>query len=164
MPAISSLRASVDAAAAEVVIRAANDILAGKVLADALRILVVTQFPAADRIGNFFRKGAAVAGSPGAQLDARIVGADTAQWIVKARASAFANTELDATLRSHNISELYVLGVFAEGCVGATVVDATRRGYQVHVIADAVASRAAWKRRFALWAMKRAGAHVHWRS
>jgi nicotinamidase-related amidase len=53
-----------------------------------------------------------------------------------------------------------VLGVFAEGCVRSTVVEAVKRGYTVHVIANAVASNAAWKKRFALWAMKRAGADI----
>ena len=62
--------------------------------------------------------------------------------------------------RSHGIQDIYVLGVFAEGCVRSTAVDAVKHGYTVHVIADAVASNAAWKKAFALWAMARAGAQI----
>ena len=51
-------------------------------------------------------------------------------------------------------------GLFAEGCVRSTVVEAIKLGYTVHVIANAVATNAAWKKRFALWAMKRAGAKI----
>jgi nicotinamidase-related amidase len=56
-------------------------------------------------------------------------------------------------LRTNGVKDLYVLGVFAEGCVRSTAVDAVKRGYTVHVVADAVAGNAAWKKAFALWAM-----------
>ena len=145
---------------ASAVISTANAILAKEVLPQALPILIVNQFPATDRIANFFRKGAAVAGSPGANLDRRILNVGQVKVIRKARASAFTNPELDQWLRSEGITDLYVMGVFAEGCVRSTVLDAKRRGYSVHVIAPAVASNASWKKRFALWAMRRAGANI----
>lgn len=63
-------------------------------------------------------------------------------------------------MRAENITDLYVMGVFAEGCVRATVIDARHRGYAVHVLANAVASNASWKKRFGLWAMNRAGAVI----
>ena len=63
-------------------------------------------------------------------------------------------------LRAHGVQDVYVLGVFAEGCVRSTVVDVVKRGYTVHAIADAVASNAAWKKAFALWAMDRAEAEI----
>jgi len=53
-----------------------------------------------------------------------------------------------------------VLGVFAEGCVRSTVLDALKRGFGVVVSDRGVATNAAWKKRFALWAMSRAGAAV----
>jgi nicotinamidase-related amidase len=56
------------------------------------------------------------------------------------------------------VEKLYVSGVFAEGCVRSTLVDAIERGYVVNVIADAVASNASWKRRVAPWSMRRSGA------
>ena len=142
------------------VVDTANAILSKKVLARALPILIVNQFPAADRIANFFRHGAAVAGTPGAGLDPRILDGGSVKVLVKASPSAFTNPELDRLLRAEEITDLYVMGVFAEGCIRSTVLDARRRGYGVHVIANAVATNAPWKKRFALWAMKRAGADI----
>jgi nicotinamidase-related amidase len=153
-------RMPVDAAGAEAVLRAANRVLSRKALADALVILVLNQFPASARLGNFFRRGAAIAGSAGAELDARVHDHASVTRIAKSRPSAFSNPELDACLRAHQVEQLHVLGVFAEGCVRATVLDALERGYAVQVFVDAVASDAAWKKRFALWAMKRAGATI----
>ena len=145
---------------ASAVISTANAILAKEVLSPALPILVVNQFPATDRIANFFRKDAAVAGTPGASLDTRVLNVGGVKVVRKASASAFTNPELDQYLRSEGITELYVMGVFAEGCVRSTVLDAKRRGYAVHVVAAAVASNSSWKKRFALWAMRRAGANI----
>jgi len=80
--------------------------------------------------------------------------------IAKSRPSAFSNPDLDSLLRARGVQVLYVLGVFAEGCVRATVLDAVQRGYTVRVLEEAVASNAGWKKRFALWAMKRGGADI----
>lgn len=153
-------RMPVDGLGADAVLQAANEVLSKRVLAEALPILVLNQFPATARIANFFRKGAAVAGSTGAELDARLESSGSAKVIAKASPSAFSNPELEQYLRAHGVQELYVLGVFAEGCVRSTVVEAVKRGYTVHVIENAVATNAAWKKRFALWAMKRAGAKI----
>lgn len=153
-------RMPVDAAGAEAALQAANAVLAKRALAEALPILVLNRFPPTARIANFFRKGAAIAGSPGAEPDLRLQGFGSARLIAKSRPSAFTNPELEAYLRAHRVEALVVLGVFAEGCVRSTVADALRLGYPVHVIASAVASDAAWKKRLALWAMKRAGATI----
>lgn len=153
-------RLPVDGPGAKAVLRCANDVLSKRILADALPILVVNQFPPTARLGNFFRKGAAVVGSAGAQLDARLQRSGSEAIITKARPSAFSNPELERCLREHGVRDIYVLGVFAEGCVRSTAVDAIQRGYTVHVIANAVASNAAWRKTFALWAMARAGAAI----
>ena len=153
-------RMPVDADGAAIIIGTANAILKREVLAQVIPILIVNHFPISARIANIFRKGAAVAGSPGANLDSRIQNVGQTKIIVKESPSAFRNPELDRYLQAEGISDLYVMGVFAEGCVRSTVLDAIRRGYSVQVIADAVATNASWKKRFALWAMKRAGASI----
>ena len=153
-------RLPVNGPGAEAVLRVANALLSKRVLPEALPIMVLNQFSATARIGNFFRKGAAMAGSVGAQLDPRLIQHGAAKIIFKARPSAFSNAELDTYLQRHGIQTLYVLGVFAEGCVRATVLDAIKRGYSVHVLTDAVASNGPWKKRFALWSMQRAGAKL----
>jgi nicotinamidase-related amidase len=151
-------RMPVDTKGAAAVLGAANAILAKEVLASAIPVLVVNQFPASARIGNSFRNGAAVEGSAGAQLDGRLHNSAGIKVITKSCPSAFTNPELDAFLRAQGVREIYVLGVFAAGCVCATVRDAAQHGYKVNVIADVVASNARWKKKFALWVMKRAGA------
>ncbi len=153
-------RMPVDRLGAEAVLQAANEILSRNALPEALPIFVLNQFPPTDRIANYFRKGAAIAGSSGAELDPRLQKPASAKVIAKANPSAFSNPELEQYLSAHEVEDLYVLGVFAEGCVRATVVEAVKRGYSVYVIASAVSTNAAWKKRFALWAMKRAGAKV----
>lgn len=145
---------------AAAVISTANALLSRQVLPQALLNLILNQFPAEDRIANFFRKGAAIAGTAGASLDPRIVNHGPAKVLTKASASTFSNPELNRLLRAEQVTDLYIMGVFAEGCVRATVVDAIRLGYSVHVMANAIASNAAWKKTFALWAMKRAGANI----
>ena len=153
-------RMPVDAIGAEAVLRTANAILSKSTLASSIPIIVMNQFPVSNRVANFFRKGAAVVDTAGAELDARVQNVGHAKVITKSMPSAFTNPELDAYLRAQGVRELYVMGVFAEGCVRSTVLDARRRGYPVNVIADAVATNAPWKKRFALWAIKRAGAHL----
>jgi nicotinamidase-related amidase len=153
-------RLPVSAEGAEQVLQVANEILAGSSLRGALPIVVVNEFPRDATIMNLLRRRAAIAGSAGAELDPRLADASHAKKIPKSRASAFTNPELDEFLRSEGIDHLYVLGVMAEGCVRATVLDARRRNYRVSLIANAIASNADWKLRLALWWMKRAGAEI----
>ena len=53
----------------------------------------------------------------------------------KACPSAFSNPERHRHLDPHGVQEVFVLGVFAEGCVRASVVDAVKLDYTVNVIA-----------------------------
>lgn len=153
-------RMPVSAKGAEAVLRVANEILGGKQLQGVLPIFIVNEFPQSATVMNAFRHHAAVAGTPGADLDPRLADPGEAKKFAKARASAFSNPALENYLRSEGIRHLYVLGVMAEACVRATVVAARKRSYRVTVIADAVASTSAWKVSVALWFMQRAGAEM----
>jgi nicotinamidase-related amidase len=143
---------------ADLVIEIANQVLDGNLLPNSLPVLILNQFPESDRIGNWLRHRSALAGSRGAALDTRIRNAKGVPVVEKCHPSAFSNHTLDALLRGQGTREIYLLGVFAEGCVRATAIDALRRGYKVRPITDAIASNANWKKQLALWAMKRAGA------
>ena len=142
------------------VIEGANAVLAGRSLAGSLPILVVNQFPASDRIANLFRHNAAVEGTPGAGLDQRVQVPESTRLFAKHCPSAFTNADLDPYLRANAVSKVYVMGVFAEGCVRATALDAKRRGYEVAVPLEAIGTNAEFKRRFAKWAMRRAGVQL----
>lgn len=145
---------------ATAVLRAANEVLARRALPEALIVLVLNRFPATARVANFLRKHAAIDGSPGAEPDRRLEHLGNATIVVKSKPSAFSNPELRVLLSAHRVRELLVLGVFAEGCVRATVAEALRLGYAVRVVESAVASNASWKTRAALWFMRRVGAQV----
>lgn len=153
-------RMPVDVPGATAVLEAANALLSKRAFPETLPILVLNQFPASARIGNFFRNQAAIADSWGAQLDERLELQGSEKRFAKDRASAFSNPDLHQYLSAEGIRHLYVVGVYAEGCVRATVLHALQLGYSVDVVADAVATNAAWKKRFALWSMKRAGASI----
>lgn len=49
-------------------------------------------------------------------------------------------TGLDEFLKSHNVQELYIAGIVLEYCVKASIEDALKKGYNVWVIEDAIAS------------------------
>ena len=150
----------VDRIGSEEVIKIANEVLTKKILPDVLPVFIVSKFPPSARIANFFRKNAALVGSHGANIDERIVKAESTAVFEKSKSSAFSNPEVADYLKNRDVKDLYVLGVFAEGCVRATVLDAIKIGFNVCVVENAVATNASWKKQIALWVMNRAGALV----
>jgi maleamate amidohydrolase len=142
------------------VLAGANAVLSGVALAGALPVLIVNQFPPSARLANFFRHGAAVAGSVGASLDPRVRACANTRIFAKAQANAFTNPDLEPYLRAQGIIAVWVMGVFAEGCVRATALAARRLGFEV-VVADAeMATNASWKHAVARWALRRGGVTI----
>jgi nicotinamidase-related amidase len=142
------------------VLAAANEVLAGKALAGALPVLIVNQFPASAKVANWLRHGAAMAGSAGANLDPRLNLAPGVRVFEKHEASAFSNPDLEPYLRQQNVGKLWVLGVFAEGCVRATALAGRRLGFEVMVPEAEIATNATWKAAFARWALRRGGVSI----
>ena len=99
---------------------------------------IINAFPKKS-IANWFRKFAAIKGSEGAEIDGRIDSKDTV-CMEKWANDAFCNAELEKDLAAKNIKHIVVAGVYANGCVKATVRGARSRNYQVSVLADAVAA------------------------
>ena len=150
-------RMPVDPEGARRVVEAANAILKGELLEGSLPVLVVNQFPPTATVANFFRSNAALVGSSGSAIDPRIVETQDVRIFPKQQANAFTNPELEPYLRSEGVGTVWVVGVFAEGCVRATALDAKRRGFEVTVPAAEIATNASWKAGFAAWALKRGG-------
>ena len=150
----------VDPAGAHRVIEAANAVLRGELLEGALPVLVVNRFSPTATVANFFRHSAGLEGSAGAALDPRIATTSAVRTFPKRQASAFSNADLEPYLRSEGVASVWVLGVFAEGCVRATALDAKRRGFKVIVPQAEIATNASWKATYAVWALKRAGVAV----
>ena len=84
--------------------------------------------------------GTAIAGTKGAEFDARLARTDTVE-IVKTKSDAFANPLLDAQLDARLMGELFIAGLDAKFCVKKTIGGALNRGYRVNVVRDAIATR-----------------------
>jgi nicotinamidase/pyrazinamidase len=82
--------------------------------------------------------GTAFKGSPGAELDERL-SVLSSHVYAKPKPDAFSNSELEAFLIDHQVNELYLVGLAADGCVRFTALGALDRGYTVNIITDAVA-------------------------
>jgi len=100
---------------------------------------------------NLLRNRAAIAGTPGAALEPRVVQVTPAKHLLKRRPDAFSNPALGACLAESGAEELLIAGVFADACVAATARSALRRGFKVTLLTDAIgaASDAARERAFA---------------
>lgn len=140
------------------IVAANRAIAAARVNGDVI-VAIGNEFPRSSVVANFFRRNAAIAGSPGAKWDERVpIG--TAKFFPKWRGDAFCNLELEPFLRACNVQELTLAGLYAKGCVTATAKAALGRGFQVNILADAVADSSDWMRSFALRRLSRKGAKI----
>jgi nicotinamidase-related amidase len=96
-------------------------------------------------ISEVISGGTAIKGSPGAEIDERI-SVLSSHVYSKPKPDAFSNAELEAFLVEHQVNELYLVGLAAEGCVRYTALGALDRGYDVNIITDAVILRDEEKR------------------
>jgi len=124
-----------------------------------LIVQIGNEFRPRDLVGNLARRGAAIAGRPGARWDPRFA-APGAVYVAKWRSDAFCNPALEKLLREHRIQEIAVTGLYARACVAATSNAALALGFQVHVLGDAVACRSDASRAAALENLRRSGAQV----
>jgi nicotinamidase-related amidase len=145
---------------AELVIASANRLLKHAESAGWLQVFIKNEYRKTDWIGNLFRKGAAIEGSAGAEIDPRVPFPAGAVVVSKARPDAFTNPALAKILTSAGIHHLVVLGVMAEGRVRATANSAIRRGFAVTVVSDGIASSRDFLRRFGLRSVQKAGARI----
>jgi nicotinamidase-related amidase len=124
------------------------------------KVFIQNEFPTSDWMGNFFRKGAAIEGSAGAERDERILYPKEYSTFSKSQADAFSNLALALHLKKENIQSIVILGVMAEGCVRATVQKARHLGFSVTVVSDGVASSRNFLKNFGLKSMRKAGARI----
>lgn len=71
-------------------------------------------------------------------------------WFDKRHYSAFSGTDLDLRLRERGIKTVVLTGVLSDICVLHTAVDAYNLGYQIEIVASAVASLTEANHQFAL--------------
>lgn len=119
-------------------------------------IAVGNEFPPGAHIANFFRRHAAIAGSPGARWDDRLPLGDIL-YFPKWKGDAFCNPGLARKLTELGTEEVILAGVYARGCISATARGALARGFRVRILAPAVACATDRSRAFALGRLSRRG-------
>ncbi|MFA9413805.1 cysteine hydrolase family protein [Streptococcus sp. E29BA] len=65
---------------------------------------------------------------------------DRVFWLDKRHYSAFSGTDLDIRLRERGVTTVILTGVLTDICVLHTAISAYNLGYQIEIIADAVAT------------------------
>jgi nicotinamidase-related amidase len=116
----------------------------------------LNEFTPFQPVSDLGRNFSAMRFESGAALDKRInylggVYFSNQQW------NAFANPQFDEHLQLIGTGHLVLAGVYPERSVLETALEAKRRGYEVTVISDAVASSNTQSRDAALQALKQAG-------
>ena len=124
-----------------------------------LVVMIGNEFSPRDYVMNLLRRHAAIAGSEGARWSERL-SVEGASYFPKWAGSAFINPELDNWLRANGVTTLMLSGLMARACVTATANDALRKGYAVHILADAVACYSDTSRQRALKRLKSRGARL----
>jgi len=89
-----------------------------------------------------------------------IVEAAGTDFIPKTTFDCFGEPAFVRALEAHGPETLVLAGIETHVCVLQTALDALDRGYQVHVLADAVSSRASWMVENGLARMAAAGVVV----
>ena len=87
---------------------------------------------------RFIPGAAAIKGTPGSMIDARVRRVSTHEFPKKI-GDAFSNPELEALLVANRVDRVYLVGLDLEFCVHSTARGALNRGYTVTVLTDAVA-------------------------
>lgn len=141
------------------VIAAANTAIAAAQAGGDVIVAIGNEFPQSSFVANLFRRNAAIAGSPGAQWDERVP-TGGAKYFSKWRSNAFCNPELELFLRARDVREITFTGLYAKACVTATAKAALARGFQVNILADAVADSSDKAREAALRRLSRSGAKI----
>jgi len=119
---------------------------------------VVNRFARLDP-ANLFRHFAAVANSPGAMWDKRAPRPNGGTF-PKASGSALSNPEFENALRSRQIDEIVLTGVYTSGCVAATAKGGMRRGFKVSLMAPGTADRSEQARQLAILRLERTGVRI----
>ena len=89
-------------------------------------------------ISKLIGHGTAIKGNAGSAFDKRINILST-YCFTKSMPDAFTSPKIEAFLDEHQVSELYLVGLDAAGCVFFTAKGALKRGYSVSIITDGIA-------------------------
>lgn len=99
-------------------------------------------------------------GTPGTDMDRRLIQVPGARTFDKHRSDAFSNPTLDAWLRQNQVNHVLLTGLDAAYCVNATTHGALNRGYQVTLYPEAIATESGKSIADLAESWKKAGAQV----
>lgn len=95
-------------------------------------VYVNNEFSPGDLIGNWFRNSSAIQGTPGAELVPTLQSPQNVIY-TKSSPDAFSNEKFDQYLRDLQVTDIEIVGVYADQCVSSTIRGGQARGYQFHV-------------------------------
>ena len=90
----------------------------------------------------------------------QVADAATVDPIPKTTFNCFGEPAFEQAVEAHSPKTLVLAGIEAHVCIIQTALDALKRGYQVHILADAASSRAEWMASNALRRLTQAGVVV----
>lgn len=79
-------------------------------------------------------------GSPGTEMDRRLIKLPASVTFPKSRSDAFSTPALDAYLREKQVDHILITGLDGAYCVSATARGALNRGYKVTLFQDGIAT------------------------
>ena len=106
---------------------------------------------------NIFRNFAAIKGTDGAKLDDRLNVVNQI-YFPKNKGNAFSNPDLNDYLKSKNVEEIYISGLYAEACIYGTVKGGLRQNYKVNILTDCIATKTDEKRNKTIGKYEKMGA------
>ena len=91
-------------------------------------IFIGSEFNKTDFVGNLFRRFSALKGSDGAHLDPRI-NSKGCPYFPKSKSDAFSNPDLDAYLKKHRVTSIYICAEYTRKAVsGQRLLVQKRKG------------------------------------
>jgi len=106
---------------------------------------------------NFFTHNVCKKGSAGSGLDTRVDVVDSL-FFEKSKGNSFSNAQLSDYVKRNSVKTIYVTGIMAEGCVGATTRAGLGKGFDIRLIVPAIGASSRSKLEKSLERLKRQGA------
>ena len=94
---------------------------------------------------NIFRNFASIKGTDGTKLDKRLQIVNKI-YFPKSKMNAFSNPNLISYLKSKNIEEIFIGGLYADACIYGTAKGGIKEKLKVNILTDCVATKSENKR------------------
>ena len=89
---------------------------------------------------NIFRNFAAIKGTDGTHLDKRLHVVNKI-YFPKNKGNAFSNPDLNSYLKSKNVDEIFIGGLYAEACIYGTLKGGLKQNYKINILTDCIATK-----------------------